>query len=98
MLGERKIDQHIKLWKAMGFNVKEHNSKLILNRCSNSKAKAIESFNLEIDTTMGSAACLIAATFGEISQIVGLSTRPEIRSLIEFLPILKLGQFCTALS
>lgn len=88
-LGERKIDQHVKLWKALGFDVKEYNSKLILNRSNYSKSSTCKSFKLDIDTTMGSVACLMASSFGEIEQIFGLSNKPEVKALIDFLSLLK---------
>jgi len=82
-IGERKIDQHIKLWKELG-------AEIYINDCiilRGTSQKKINVFSFDIDTTMGSVAALFALANGKITKINNISIRPEIIELINFLSL-----------
>lgn len=82
-IGERKIDQHIKLWEKIGAEVS-------VNDCislKKDKDNIPSELTFDIDTTMGSAAGIIALANGSITKINNASIRPEIIELIDFITL-----------
>lgn len=82
-IGERKIDQHIKLWEKIGADVYV-NDFISLNIDRHSTPSEL---TFDIDTTMGSAASVIALANGSITKINNASIRPEIMELINFISL-----------
>lgn len=80
-IGERNIDQHIRLWDALGFEVVINDRYLMLNKGIKENR---EEFLFEIDTTMGSVAAIYGMRHGYLTSVKNTSTRPEINALIEF--------------
>ena len=83
-IGERKIDQHVKLWNALGgeVSIDEFISLEIDNQ------ECCENFIFDIDTTMGTVSALFALSQGRLLKVANPSRRPEIISLVEFMNIL----------
>ena len=80
-IGERKIDQHIRLWKALGGEVSigDTISVEIFER------KCCEDFVFDIDTTMGTVCALFALSQRRLLKVTNPSQRPEIIYLVEFM-------------
>lgn len=83
-IGERNIDQHVKLWSAIGLNYKQDGYYIILKRFSDADSLKTSDFSFDFDTTMGSVAAIYCLRKGCVSRLENVSTRPEINSLIEF--------------
>lgn len=82
-IGERNIDQHIRLWNSIGFDFEENENYMQLQLNSPTTKKA-DIFSLNLDTTMGSVAAIYCLRHGWIKRLENTSTRVEIDALIEF--------------
>lgn len=79
-LGERKIDQHIRLWNCLGAKVSiGHEISLV------KEIESLHSFGFELDTTMGSICALYAMEKGLLRTADNISVRPEVLDLCNFL-------------
>ena len=81
-LGERKIDQHCRLWDAIGYVFSEENTEMHLKRTKDHRSN--DCFTFAFDTTMGTVAAIYALRHGGIANIENASTRYEIDELIRF--------------
>lgn len=81
-LGERKIDQHCRLWNSMGYVFSVENSEMSLKRKKDYMLN--DCFRFELDTTMGTVAALYALSHGMVKKIDNASIRYEIDELINF--------------
>ena len=82
VIGERQIDQHIRLWNALGFRFETDGDYLSLKL--EKKEAACGMFSLDFDTTMGTVAAIFCLRHGKLKRIENASTRPEVNEVIRF--------------
>lgn len=82
VIGERQIDQHIRLWNALGFRYETNGDCLSL--IQEKKEDTCGTFSLDFDTTMGTVAAIFCLRHGKLKRIENASTRPEVHEVIRF--------------
>ena len=81
-IGERNIDQHVRLWNSIGFVFEEDGNYIQLKL--DNKIKKTETFSFDMDTSMGSVAAIYCLRHGWIKYLKNISTRIEIDALLRF--------------